>query len=58
MIIDCHTHLGSHNNKSFEDNDLLDSMKQAGIGYSLVIANRTRGEGLSTDTYDNRQCRV
>lgn len=49
MIIDCHTHLGPHNNKNFEADDLLNSMKKAGIECSLVIANRTRGEGLSTD---------
>lgn len=49
MIIDCHTHLGPHNNKNFDVSDLLDSMKRAGIDYSLVIANRTSGDGLSTD---------
>jgi len=49
MIIDCHTHLGLYNNKNFGVNDLVDSMKKAGIGYSLVIADRTRGEGLSTE---------
>lgn len=49
MIVDCHTHLGLHNNKDFEANDLLDSMKKARIDSSLVIANRTRGEAVSTD---------
>jgi len=49
MIIDCHTHLGLYNNKNFGVNDLVDSMKKAGIGYSLVIADRTGGEGLSTE---------
>ncbi|OGH18362.1 MAG: hypothetical protein A3F31_00190 [Candidatus Levybacteria bacterium RIFCSPHIGHO2_12_FULL_38_12] len=49
MIIDCHTHLGSHNNRDFEADDLLNSMRRAGVEYSLVIANRTRGEGLTTD---------
>ena len=49
MIIDCHTHLGSHNNKNSEADDLLASMKQAGIECSLVIADRIRGEGLSTE---------
>ncbi len=49
MIIDCHTHLGPHNDKDFKADDLFGSMKQAGIEYSLVIANRTRGESLSTE---------
>lgn len=49
MIIDAHTHLGIHNNKNFKVDDLLVSMKKAGIGYSLIIANKTKSEGLSTD---------
>lgn len=49
MIIDSHTHLGLHNNKSLTVTDILASMRQAGIGYSLVIADRTSGEGLTTE---------
>lgn len=49
MIIDCHTHLGLHNSKNFKVDHLLSSMKKAGIERSLVIADRTRGEGLSTE---------
>ncbi len=49
MIIDCHTHLGSHNDKSYNVDNLLDSMRQAGIEHSFVIADKTRGEGLSTE---------
>ena len=49
MIIDSHTHLGLHNNKNFTSTDLLASMGQARIGCSMVIADRTRGESLSTE---------
>lgn len=40
MVIDAHTHLGLNNNKHFSAEDLVASMRDAGIDYSLVITNR------------------
>ena len=41
MIIDAHTHLGNFNNKSFSPEDLIQSMDEAAIQYSFVIAEKT-----------------
>lgn len=49
MIIDSHTHLGMGNGHEFTSDDLLSSMKQAGIDYSFVIADKMGDSGLSTD---------
>lgn len=51
MIIDAHTHLGFHNNKNWTPEELISSMDEAGIDYSLVIATYHKGaeDGFSTD---------
>ena len=38
MIIDAHAHIGSFGNKEYTPEELVSSMKEAGIDYSLVIA--------------------
>lgn len=40
MIIDAHSHLGNNNNKFYSAEDLVSSMDEAGIDYSLVITDR------------------
>lgn len=51
MIIDCHTHLGNFNNKKFDEKDLVASMDEAKIDYSIILANLRSGEeDRTTDT--------
>src|SRR5688500_195988 len=48
MIIDVHTHVGeSDDNKILTADDLLASMDQARIDYSLIIAERTTAGKLA-----------
>lgn len=51
MTIDAHTHIGLHNNKEWTPKDLIISMDEADIDYSLVLSNQHKGaeEGLSMD---------
>lgn len=49
MIIDSHTHLGLMNDHLFTSDELLQSMRKAGVDYSFVIADRIDNSGLSTD---------
>lgn len=52
MIIDAHTHIGPFNKQVFKIDDLLASMKEAGIDHSVLISNNHRNlpEGISTNT--------
>ncbi len=43
MIIDAHTHIGVSKDRLWSIEQLSDSMKESGIDYSLVIANRANG---------------
>lgn len=50
MIIDSHTHLAKTGERVVTKEDLIASMDEAGIDYSLVIANKTgRERGMTTD---------
>lgn len=50
MIIDSHTHLAKTGERVVTKEDLIKSMDEAGIDYSLVIANKTGNEiGTTTD---------
>ncbi|OGY07815.1 MAG: hypothetical protein A2782_01590 [Candidatus Blackburnbacteria bacterium RIFCSPHIGHO2_01_FULL_43_15b] len=49
MIIDSHTHIAlSGSPRIVTPDDLIKSMDEAGIDYSLLLANRKKGNGLST----------
>lgn len=48
MIIDSHTHNYTDGNKTFTAKDLLHSMDEAGIDYSLLLADPLEG-GTNTD---------
>lgn len=50
MIIDSHTHLSLKGTpKPVTVKDLVTSMDKAGVDYSLLLANRKKGEHLSTE---------
>ncbi len=49
MIIDTHTHNFTENGKTFTPDDLVASMDEAGIDYSLLIADSILPGGTSTE---------
>jgi len=49
MIIDVHTHIGKIGGRDLTPQDLLSSMDEAGIDYSLVIALEEQPDQLSMD---------
>lgn len=49
MIIDSHTHNFKVQNKFYNEKDLLASMDEAGIDYSLLVANSSVEDGIVTD---------
>lgn len=49
MIIDCHTHVGKFNGKEWSPEELISSMDEAGIDFSILFANLHSGGGVSTE---------
>lgn len=49
MIIDAHTHVGEFHKKKFPPENLLTSMDEAGIDYSMVISLDSAEEGMPID---------
>ncbi len=48
MIIDSHTHIHEMNGKELAPEDLITSMDEAGIDYSILIADDFAGKGVPT----------
>lgn len=48
MIIDSHTHIHEMHGKELVPEDLITSMNEAGIDYSILIADAFSGKGVST----------